>query len=443
MNRFVQAIVKRYVDRAEFKAFLQTLALDQRRQYLVKIAQCGKRALGQYYRQMAAAPNGGARKGLGEVALVEHITGVVMKLMAKQGEHGAGASGVGLLHQQQLKAREEELARHAASRERLERDRAEHERARTSARGTIGTGGGDISSDAQRRDMRSPHEMAQYWKRLGEMRGAYLPRAKQTMELLRKKNKSSASEVQKRNADRFLQWMSAYLVPVLSQTAETPCETAKFTMAELEQLDAQMKKLIAMTSGRSAAPQGSAASGAASGGFASREQKGVARATAGVVESDCTSESLVGTDVLGSKREREDEPSRGVYAMDPEEALRNARAKASAEAFRKAAEDAERCSMFSYVTSGRGEFSSSDRRASPPTPFALEGLNKRTPNGSSVSNDSEDVPTVFESTSGMAVALSFVNGGRELRRRALEERLGATEAVSAAAVWETLKPTSR
>ena len=46
LHRIVQAIVKRYVDRAEFKAFLQPLSMEQRRAYLVKISTCGKRALG-------------------------------------------------------------------------------------------------------------------------------------------------------------------------------------------------------------------------------------------------------------------------------------------------------------------------------------------------------------------------------------------------------------
>jgi hypothetical protein len=250
LNRIVQAIVKRYVDRAEFKAFLQTLSMDQRRAYLVKIAQCGKRALAHYYQQQRASAS--KSKGLGEVALVEHITGVVMKLMAKASGDGAAAASLGLHHQQQLRQREEETARAAAAREKLERERAEHERARRDGAG--------VSVEAPFAG--GVMEMAAYWTRLGEMRGAYLPRAKQTMELLKKKARSGADDsTQKKNAERFLQWMSAHLVPMLSQTAEAPCASAKFCMAELEQLDAQMKKLIAVTSGRAAAAQGSAAGG--------------------------------------------------------------------------------------------------------------------------------------------------------------------------------------
>ena len=129
-------------------------------------------------------------------------------------------------------------------------------------------------------------EMAAYWTRLGEMRGAYLPRAKQTMELLKKKARSGADDsAQKKNAERFLQWMSAHLVPMLSQTAEAPCASAKFCMAELEQLDAQMKKLIAVSSGRAAAAQGSAAGGGAAPPARPRERRRRRAAARRVAES--------------------------------------------------------------------------------------------------------------------------------------------------------------
>ena len=262
LHRIVQAIVKRYVDRAEFKAFLQLLSMEQRRAYLVKVATCGKRALGEYYRQQKeTAVRGSKSKGLGEVALVEHITGVVMKMMAKAGGEFAANAGLGLHHQQQLRLREEETARLAAARDKLERERREHERARRDG-GSVSVVGGANEPATGPGPAGSVMEMAAYWKRLGEMRGAYLPRAKQTMELLKRKAKNGADDsTTKRNAEKFLQWFSAHLVPMLSQTAEAPCASAKFSMAELDHLDAQMKKLIAVTSGRPAAAQGSAAGG--------------------------------------------------------------------------------------------------------------------------------------------------------------------------------------
>jgi hypothetical protein len=286
LHRIVQAIVKRYVDRAEFKAFLQPLSMEQRRAYLVKIATCGKRALGEYYRTQKES--GSKSKGLGEVALVEHITGVVMKMMAKAGGDAAGAASLGLHHQQQLRLREEETARRDEAREKMERERAEHERAR---RTDGGSNVGGATEPAVGGPAGSVMEMAAYWKRLGEMRGAYLPRAKQTMELLKKKAKSGADDknTQKRNAEKFLQWLGSHLVPMLSQTAEAPCASAKFSMAELDHLDAQMKKLIAVTSGRAAAAQGSAAGGGAD-QYRQTSATNAPAASAGA-ESSFTSES--------------------------------------------------------------------------------------------------------------------------------------------------------
>jgi len=413
LNRIVQAIVKRYVDRAEFKAFLQTLSMDQRRAYLVKIAQCGKRALAHYYEQQRASAS--KSKGLGEVALVEHITGVVMKLMAKASGDAAAAASLGLHHQQQLRQREEETARAAAAREKLERERAEHERARRDGAG-VSVPSAPFAGGVM--------EMAAYWTRLGEMRGAYLPRAKQTMELLKKKARSGADDsTQKKNAERFLQWMSAHLVPMLSQTAEAPCASAKFCMAELEQLDSQMKKLIAVTSGRAAAAQGSAAGGGA--------------ATPGAVaEPSVPPEGADPGD--GPKRRKRDETA---IALEREARENEARA----DARRKAAEAlSARPSAFARVML---RDATSASQTAPPTPFALERFPPpKTPgtgkpgDGKPGDGSGDDVapPALFvdPARKNAVVAMSFVNGGRELRRRALETKFGAGDATSET-VWKS------
>ena len=432
LNRIVQAIVKRYVDRAEFKAFLQTLSMDQRRAYLVKIAQCGKRALAHYYQQQRASAS--KSKGLGEVALVEHITGVVMKLMAKASGDGAATASLGLHHQQQLRQREEETARAAAAREKLERERAEHERARRDGAG--------VSVEAPFAG--GVMEMAAYWTRLGEMRGAYLPRAKQTMELLKKKARSGADDsTQKKNAERFLQWMSAHLVPMLSQTAEAPCASAKFSMAELDHLDAQMKKLIAVTSGRAAAAQGSAAGGGAATPAARLENDagGFLAASGVVAESSVTSESVDHGD--GSKRRKSDEglnpkPSRDQTAIALEREARENEARADAR--RKAAEAlSARPSAFARVML---RDATSASHTAPPTPFALERFPPpKTPGtGKPGDGSGDDVapPALFvdPARKNAVVAMSFVNGGRELRRRALETKFGAGDATSET-VWKS------
>ena len=426
LNRIVQAIVKRYVDRAEFKAFLQTLSMDQRRAYLVKIAQCGKRALAHYYQQQRASTS--KSKGLGEVALVEHITGVVMKLMAKASGDAAAAASLGLHHQQQLRQREEETARAAAAREKLERERAERERARRDGAGT--------SVEPPAPSAGGVMEMAAYWTRLGEMRGAYLPRAKQTMELLKKKARSGADDsAQKKNAERFLQWMSAHLVPMLSQTAEAPCASAKFCMAELEQLDAQMKKLIAVSSGRAAAAQGSAAGGGAATPAARLENDaGGAPAASGVVaESSVTSESVDHGD--GSKRRKRDE-GEALVALEREARENEARA----DARRKAAEAlSARPSAFARVML---RDATSASQTAPPTPFALERFPPPKTRGTGKPGDGtvDDVapPALFADPArkNAVVAMSFVNGGRELRRRALETKVSADDATSET-VWKS------
>ena len=427
LHRIVQAIVKRYVDRAEFKAFLQPLSMEQRRAYLVKIATCGKRALGEYYRTQKES--GSKSKGLGEVALVEHITGVVMKMMAKAGGDAAGAASLGLHHQQQLRLREEETARRDEAREKLERERAEHERARR-------TDGGSNVGGAKEQETGpagSVMEMAAYWKRLGEMRGAYMPRAKQTMELLKKKAKSGADykNAQKRNAEKFLQWFGSHLVPMLSQTAEAPCASAKFSMAELDHLDAQMKKLIAVTSGRAAAAQGSAAGGGAD-QYRQTSATNAPAASAGA-ESSFTSESA-------------DAPTRLAKRGDGVSDERDERAVAAKEATRRSDEAAARTeasarrarpSAFASVTR-RDATASAERE--PPTPFFFDTFPPPTTPGkpSDARGDDTDPPAIFVdfARTNAPVAISFVNGGRELRRRALETSAAAGNATPAS-IWKS------
>jgi hypothetical protein len=427
LHRIVQAIVKRYVDRAEFKAFLQPLSMEQRRAYLVKIATCGKRALGEYYRTQKES--GSKSKGLGEVALVEHITGVVMKMMAKAGGDAAGAASLGLHHQQQLRLREEETARRDEAREKMERERAEHERARRTDGGSIGGVG---ATEPATGPAGSVMEMAAYWKRLGEMRGAYLPRAKQTMELLKKKAKSGADDknTQKRNAEKFLQWLGSHLVPMLSQTAEAPCASAKFSMAELDHLDAQMKKLIAVTSGRAAAAQGSAAGGGAD-QYRQTSATNAPAASAGA-ESSFTSESADAPRAAkrgdGVSGERDD---RAVAAKEATRRSDEAAARTEASARRA------RPSAFASVTR-RDATASAERE--PPTPFFFDTFPPPTTPGkpSDARGDDTDPPAIFvdSARTNAPVAMSFVNGGRELRRRALETSAAAGNATPAL-IWKS------
>jgi hypothetical protein len=347
-----------------------------------------------------------------------------MKMMAKAGGDAAGAASLGLHHQQQLRLREEETARRDEAREKLERERAEHERARR-------TDGGSNVGGAKEQETGpagSVMEMAAYWKRLGEMRGAYLPRAKQTMELLKKKAKSGADDknTQKRNAEKFLQWLGSHLVPMLSQTAEAPCASAKFSMAELDHLDAQMKKLIAVTSGRAAAAQGSAAGGGAD-QYRQTSATNAPAASAGA-ESSFTSESA---DAPKGAKRGDERDERAVAAKEATKRSDEAAARTEASARRA------RPSAFASVTR-RDATASAERE--PPTPFFFDTFPPPTTPGkpSDARGDDTDPPAIFvdSARTNAPVAMSFVNGGRELRRRALESSAAAGDATPAL-IWKS------
>jgi hypothetical protein len=265
------------------------------------------------------------------------------------------------------------------------------------------------------------------------MRGAYLPRAKQTMELLKKKAKSGADDknTQKRNAEKFLQWLGSHLVPMLSQTAEAPCASAKFSMAELDHLDAQMKKLIAVTSGRAAAAQGSAAGGGAD-QYRQTSATNAPAASAGA-ESSFTSESADapraakrGDGVSGERDER---------AVAAREAMK----RASDEAAARTEASARRALPSAFASVTRRDATASAERE-PPTPFFFDTFPPPTTPGKPHAGGGDDTapPAIFvESARNNApVAMSFVNGGRELRRRALESSAAAGNATPAS-IWKS------
>ena len=362
------------------------------------------------------------------------------------GGGGAGASGVGLHHQQLMNARDAENARVAAAREKLDKERREHTTARqVGVSGQASTahaspGNGDLNNTP------SVHEMATYWKRLGDMRGAYLPRARQTLDVLRKKARDSESTTTRTNATRFHTWMETHLIPMLTQTAEKPCPGAKFTLTELAQLDGQMKKLIAHTSGKGAAAQGS---GAAGGGFPLGEVRtvnatgpAVQATSSGVGESSWTSSSSeIGQGGKGTKRKADDTNGNTAKARDPELVAQKQRD----DRMRKAKEDAARPSAFvqmfvtareSFGVAGQGDSThgapnSVSGFGAPCVPVSLAALKLMTPSKTGA-------PFVFEKR-GEAVSFGFIGAGNELARGALDARVNrsTTSTPSAASVWQT------
>jgi hypothetical protein len=412
-NAIVQAILKRYVDRPDFKAYIQGLPMDQRKATLGKLVAGIRHLLERYHQQLAQRRAAGQQtSGLSDAALIEYIAGNLAKIMAKAGGGGATAVGVGLHHAAQMRREVEATvaanreAAAAATRQAL-RDQAHAQAARSTAHAGAGPAGSATSS---------VHEMAAYWKRLGEMRGAYLPRAKQTLEQLKKKARAANGVVAK-NAQKFTHWLNTVIIPMLSQTAEMPCPAAKFTAAELDQLEAQMKKLIAMTSGRtSAAAQGSAAGS----GYAAARSTPQPATSSGLAESSGMSDP-----VGGKKRGREEEEmeSEGAKRARTGDAAAAAEAEAEAAARAAAAKAAEvRPSAFVGVVQCDMEWTNRQ-----PAPTVLEALHFLKPVTPPSSAFARGAPTVYEGKSGSAAAVLFSGDAPEydapdgeMRRREFE-----------------------
>lgn len=390
VNAIVQAILKRYVDRPNFKAYIQGLPVDQRKATLGKLVAGIRHLLERYHQQLAQRRDAGQQtSGLSDAALIEYIAGNLAKIMAKAGGAGATTVGVGLHHAAQMRREAEATvaaereASAAAARQAL-RDQAHAQAARV----TSHAGTGPMGSTTL-----SVHEMAAYWKRLGEMRGAYLPRAKQTLEQLKKKARAANGVVAK-NAQKFILWLNTVIIPMLSQTAEMPCPTAKFTTAELDQLDAQMKKLIAMTLGRtSAAAQGSTA------GLG----HAVARSTAKIATSSDQDEPSEKSNQTGDKyRERvegkmESEWAKRAKTGDAAEAETGTPARTTAA---KAAE--VQPSAFANILRCDEEWTTGRL-----LPAAMEALNALRSMSPQTSAFARGAPMVFEGKSGLAEAVLF------------------------------------
>ena len=89
-------------------------------------------------------------------------------------------------------------------------------------------------------------DLVQYWKRLGELRVAYLPRVEQASRCSEVQQGRRSGGSKRRN---FAKMTEHTLIP-LSQTADEPMMTAKFTMDELAALEGHVKKLVALAGGR-------------------------------------------------------------------------------------------------------------------------------------------------------------------------------------------------
>lgn len=327
--------------------------------------------------------------------------------------------------------------------------------------------------------------MAAYWNRLAEMRVAYLPRLRQTYELAKRKASGLSSS---KKTEQFLVWIGAKLIPLLQQSEGAPCALAKFTAEELNNLEEDIKKLMALTSGASQrqktapAPAAQPAGGAtatATAAAAAAGIGGVFGAGATVVDSsnsdvrgrggkegderkratsdgDDTGEGDAGTTGAPPKKvksENDGVAAKAGVKMEKEDEAAVAKAGVKVEKEEEAEEVKPpvvvKPAAFANLFSCELEATSRLNQPPPPTPHSLSGFTLKPP--PPTQHASSSPPAVFEAESGAsATAAAVVYGSddvgyfspeSEMSRRVFEEdvtsaqrELGA-EQLTASSLW--------
>ena len=265
---------------------------------LVKIAQCGKRALAHYYQQQRASAS--KSKGLGEVALVEHITGVVMKLMAK-------ASGDAALPPPASACTTSSSSGRGGGDGARARGGAREARAREGGAERARRGGAGTSVEPP-----APSAGGGWRWRRGRASGGDARRVPAPREADHGASQEEGQERRRRlGAEEKRRAVSAVDVRAprahaLANRGGAVCTSARVHHGGAEQLDAQMKKLIAVSSGAPPPRRGAPRGGARRPRRAPRERPdaGGAPAASGVVaESSVTSESVDHGDGSGGRDE--------------------------------------------------------------------------------------------------------------------------------------------
>ena len=213
----IKTILRRVLERHEIKYHLSTLELDAKRKYSAKAASAVSHAMKKYDEHVEARnaklPPAQRKSGLGEAALVEHITSQAHKMLLAK-----------------LK------------------EAAEPKKEEPPAAPKPGDASFVPAARPPGMEGKSFDDLVQYWKRLGELRVAYLPRVRQTLPMLQKYSRGVGQVAA--NAGNFAKMTEHTLIPLLSQTADEPMMTAKFTMDELAALEGHVKKLVALAGGR-------------------------------------------------------------------------------------------------------------------------------------------------------------------------------------------------
>ncbi|EEH58975.1 uncharacterized protein MICPUCDRAFT_62365 [Micromonas pusilla CCMP1545] len=230
-QQIFQTVVKNQLDRPEFKSAVTKMTPDERKHALGRVTHATKAAMGGYYKLLreknAKLGPGKQTAGLNPKALIDHLTVNVASMLSRPpAAAGVGAIGPG----RASGASGMEKAKSAAAQQAA---LAQQRREQSAAAATAGAGLGTPA----------------YWQRVGEMRGAYLPRIKQTVEYMLRTGVSRARDASASTSERLLHFMTSSLIPMLEQTADRPCAAATFKAGELETLDAKIRQLIAITAG--------------------------------------------------------------------------------------------------------------------------------------------------------------------------------------------------
>ena len=215
----IKTILRRVLERHEIKYHLSTLELDDaKKKYSAKAASAVSHAMKKYHEQLEARnaklPPAQRKPGLGEAVLIDHITNGAHKMLV-------------------AKLKEAQEPKQEPPPPPIPKP-------------------GDASFVPAARppgmEGKNFEELVGYWKRLGELRVAYLPRVRQTLPLLQKYARGAGPVAV--NAGNFARMTEQTLIPLLSQTADEPMMSAKFTADELAALEGHVKKLVALAGGR-------------------------------------------------------------------------------------------------------------------------------------------------------------------------------------------------
>ena len=380
----IKTILRRVLERHEIKYHLSTLELDAKRKYSAKAASAVSHAMKKYNEHVEARnaklPPAQRKPGLGEAALVEHITSQAHKMLLAK-----------------LK------------------EAAEPKKEEPPAAPKPGDASFVPAARPPGMEGKSFDDLVQYWKRLGELRVAYLPRVRQTLPMLQKYSRGVGQVAA--NAGNFAKMTEHTLIPLLSQTADEPMMTAKFTMDELAALEGHVKKLVALAGGRGvnevpapapAAPKPAPADEATAGDTKRKRDE----------EED---ENGEGGERKRAKTEDAPEPE-----PEPMPALRAP-------------------SAFTGLTSCAPDHAHA--QPAPPMPSVLEGTSEKRPPEKSEGDGCVGCPVAAEDGGSVAAAVyssddvTYWAPDGELLRRALEGevRAGATKSAAMFKAFEELK----